>query len=418
MPGTEPEYTAEPRRFLAGNALRATSLVMWLTDFRPLKPAHFTEQGPGLEWLADAHAEAERHLAGPGEAGVAAAAAFDTRIHKVMKRVACGPERIARRGHELAEFLHRDWSEMKVYGLGPTSPHGAGTAARMEVFETLVNRIFDRAYSGDDTAPDHLVHVTCTGYVSPSGAQSLVAKRGWAEQTRVTHAYHMGCYAALPAVRQAMGQAHVLLADGQTQARVDLVHTELCTLHLDPGDHSPEQLVVQSLFADGSIRYTLRGAADESGIRGDRLRVLTVDDVIAPGTSESMTWRVGDHGMRMTLSREVPGQVGQAIHAFAARLASRVGTTLDDLRARAIFAVHPGGPKIIDQVADQLRLREDQVAHSRAVLLARGNMSSATLPHVWSDLLDDRAVAGGQLVVTLAFGPGLTLAGGVFRVER
>jgi predicted naringenin-chalcone synthase len=391
---------------------------MWLTDFRPLKPAHFTEQDPGLEWLADAHAEAERHLAGPSESGVASAAAFDARIHKVMKRVACGPDRIARRGHELAEFLHRDWSEMKVYGLGPSSPHGAGTATRMEVFETLVNRIFERAYAADEAAPDHLMHVTCTGYVSPSGAQSLVARRGWSAQTRVSHAYHMGCYAALPAVRQAMGLAHVLLADGQTAARIDLVHTELCTLHLDPGDHSPEQLVVQSLFADGSIRYTLRGAGDAGRIGGDRLRVLTVDDVIAPDTGESMTWRVGDHGMRMTLSREVPGQVGQAIHAFVERLAGRVGTTLDDLRARALFAVHPGGPKIIEQVAEQLHLRPEQVAHSRAVLLARGNMSSATLPHVWADLLADRAVGDGQLVVTLAFGPGLTLAGGVFRVER
>jgi predicted naringenin-chalcone synthase len=387
---------------------------MWLNDFRPLKPAHFTEQEPGLEWLADAHAEAERHLAGPSEAGVLAAASFDARIHKVMKRVACGPDRIARRAHELAEFLHRDWSEMKVYGLGPSSPHGAGTATRMEVFETLVNRIFERAYGPDEAAPDHLMHVTCTGYVSPSGAQTLVEQRGWAGQTRVSHAYHMGCYAALPAVRQAMGLAHVLLADGKASPRVDLVHTELCTLHLDPGDHSPEQLVVQSLFADGSIRYSLHADCES----GDRLRVLTVDDVIAPGTGESMTWRVGDHGMRMTLSREVPGQVGQAIHAFVERLASRVGMTLDELRERALFAVHPGGPKIIDQVADQLHLRSEQVAHSRAVLLARGNMSSATLPHVWAVLLDDRAVVDGQLVVTLAFGPGLTLAGGVFRVER
>jgi predicted naringenin-chalcone synthase len=394
---------------------------MWLTDFRPQKPAHFTEQGPGLDWLADAHAEAERHLAGTSEAGAAAAAAFDARIHKVMKRVACGPDRIARRGHELAEFLHRDWSEMKIYGLGPSTPHGAGTAARMEVFASLVNRIIERAYpaGADEAPPDHLMHVTCTGYVSPSGAQALVAERGWADKTRVSHAYHMGCYAALPAVRQAMGLAHVLLADGQPTARVDLVHTELCTLHLDPGDHSPEQLVVQSLFADGSIRYTLRGHADRAAaMTAPRLRVLTVDDVMAPGTGESMTWRVGDHGMRMTLSREVPGQVGQAIHGFVDRLAQRVGMTTDDLRAKAIFAVHPGGPKIIEQVADQLHLGAEQVAHSRAVLLARGNMSSATLPHVWSDLLEDRAVPDGQMVVTLAFGPGLTLAGGVLRVER
>ena len=389
---------------------------MWLNDFRPLKPAHFTEQEPGLEWLADAHAEAERHLAGPSDAGVAAAAAsFDARIHKVMKRVACGPDRIARRGHELAEFLHRDWSEMKVYALGPSSPHGAGTATRMEVFETLVNRIFERAYPADAVAPDHLMHVTCTGYVSPSGRADAggAARVGRANAgfARVPHGLLRGAAGGAPGDgsrsraprRRARGAAG---GPGAHRA-----------VHLAPRSGRPLARAAggaESLRADGSIRYSLRGDCRS----GDRLRVLTVDDVIAPGTGASMTWRVGDHGMRMTLSREVPGQVGQAIHAFVERLASRVGTTFDDLRARALFAVHPGGPKIIEQVADQLGLQSEQVAHSRAVLLARGNMSSATLPHVWADLLADRAVADGQLVVTLAFGPGLTLAGGVFRVER
>ena len=66
----------------------------------------------------------------------------------------------------------------------------------------------------------------------------------------------MGCYAAVPAVRIAAG-----LVATRLRARVDIVHTELCSLHLDPADHRIEQLVVQSLFADGLIRYSL--VADE-----------------------------------------------------------------------------------------------------------------------------------------------------------
>ena len=44
-------------------------------------------------------------------------------------------------------------------------------------------------------------------------------------------------------------------------------------------------------------------------------------------------------------------------------------------------------------------------------------MSSATLPHVWMRLLEDDAVASGTLVVSLAFGPGLTICGGIFRKD-
>jgi predicted naringenin-chalcone synthase len=52
-----------------------------------------------------------------------------------------------------------------------------------------------------------------------------------------------------------------------------------------------------------------------------------------------------------------------------------------------------------------------QLAHSRAVLHDHGNMSSATLPHIWARLLDDADVPSGSLVPSLAFGPGLTICG-------
>jgi predicted naringenin-chalcone synthase len=44
-------------------------------------------------------------------------------------------------------------------------------------------------------------------------------------------------------------------------------------------------------------------------------------------------------------------------------------------------------------------------------------MSSATLPHVWARLLDDTSVAPGTPIVSLAFGPGLTVCGGLFRKQ-
>jgi predicted naringenin-chalcone synthase len=38
-------------------------------------------------------------------------------------------------------------------------------------------------------------------------------------------------------------------------------------------------------------------------------------------------------------------------------------------------------------------------------------MSSATLPHIWQRVLDDRAAPRGTVIASLAFGPGLTMCG-------
>jgi predicted naringenin-chalcone synthase len=82
-----------------------------------------------------------------------------------------------------------------------------------------------------------------------------------------------------------------------------------------------------------------------------------------------------------------------------------------------VFAVHPGGPKIIDRVRQVLELTDVQVQTSRDVLFDHGNMSSATLPHIWMRLAADEGVAPGTLVASLAFGPGLTVCGGLFRKQ-
>ncbi|HLL23919.1 MAG TPA: 3-oxoacyl-[acyl-carrier-protein] synthase III C-terminal domain-containing protein, partial [Kofleriaceae bacterium] len=221
-------------------------------------------------------------------------------------------------------------------------------------------------------------------------------------RSRVTHAYQMGCYAAVPAVRVAAG----FLAAGSRRA--DLVHTELCSLHLDPSDHRLEQLVVQSLFSDGMIRYC---AVPDQGTRG--LAVRALHERVLPETADKMTWIAGDAGMQMTLSRDVPDRIAGALRGFVIELMRKAGCDVQDLK-RAVLAVHPGGPKIIDRVRDVLELGEPQVAASRRVLLDYGNMSSATLPHIWMRLLEDPAVPPGTLIPSLAFGPGLSVCGAVF----
>nr|AYM53875.1 naringenin-chalcone synthase [Kofleria flava] len=382
--------------------------TVWLSSFSSRRPAYEGDQNALLDWIAEAHATS---AAVREELTESARIALRDRIRRVIDRCACGPEHIQRRGYALAEIASTEWDHATVYDL-LRHPHGRGTGIRSRVFAEITGDYFDSEYAGDTLPPRDLIHVTCTGYVSPSPAQRLVERKGWGEETRVSHAYQMGCYAAFPAVRLAAGALRTppAMAAAGAPARVDVVHTELCSLHFDPGQSSVEQLVVQSLFADGFIRYAVTDAP-----QGPSLRVLALAEKIIPDSAAAMSWVNSDFGMQMTLARDVPEQIGRALRGFVIGLYQRAGLDLGaDLR-NTVAAVHPGGPRIIDGVRDILELGESQVQTSREVLRDFGNMSSATLPHIWMRLLADPNVPSGALVLSLAFGPGLTLCGGLFQ---
>jgi predicted naringenin-chalcone synthase len=384
-----------------------------LSRFSPRRPRYEIKQERSLAWLADAHTASATALEALDAEG---RRAFHASVTRLIERVACDRTRVSTRGHVVPDIGGPCWDEGVIYDLA-RHPHGRGTGDRNRFFAETVAAYFEAEYA-EATAPSDLIHVTCTGYVSPSGGQRLVDRRGWGASTRVTHAYHMGCYAAFPALRLASG--FLALPDSMQSARdegaerrVDIVHTELCSLHFDPAEHSLEQLVVQSLFADGFIRYAVTDGASAEVEPG--LRLLAISEAIVPGSAASMSWRVGDHGMAMTLSRHVPEQVGGVLPGFVRDLYARAGLDAGLEMPGSVFAVHPGGPKVIDAVRDRLELSDAQVQTSRDVLFDHGNMSSATLPHVWMRIVNDAGVPSGTLVLSVAFGPGLTVSGALFR---
>lgn len=382
-----------------------------ISNFQTIEPAYLRAQGKTLEWLVDAHTQAESTRAAL-EGRHFDAARSRAHMQAAFARFGCGDDKIATRGYELGDCEHTRFREMEVYRLHE-SPQGGGALARTRAFERIADSVFERLHDVTLEAPSDLLHVTCTGYAAPSPAQAFVARRGWGASTRVTHVYHMGCYAAFPALRLARDALSSVPPERGKTARSRVVHTEVCSLHVDPSLHAPEQLVIQSLFADGFIGYDVTDAqAAPPSTSGFEL--LALSERTLPDSSAAMTWRCSEWGMQMTLSRDVPERLGSALAPFVADLALRAG--LDEIGVRdAFFAVHPGGPRILDRVQDLLRLEPERLEHSRNVLRERGNMSSATVPHVWRDMANDARLGTGAPVVSLAFGPGLTLCGAVLR---
>lgn len=370
---------------------------MLLKEFEKIRPPFESDQEDILEWLVDAHTESEKTK------GSSNLDAFRDMVKEKLWKVGCKPDAIGKRGHILLDPKHRDWQKMKIYRLSE-SPNGADLSLRSEQFAAYVDGIFEEYYPHEALPPDDLIHVSCTGYVSPSGGQKIASKRSWGDRTTVTHAYHMGCYASVPAIRMAMG----FLAASPEKKKVDVVHTEICSLHSNPANHNLDQLVSQSLFADGCIKYSV---CNET--QSPHLRIKAILEEIIPDSIEAMSWNVMHWGFEMSLAKEVPVLIARSLEAFVKKLALRAKQDNVALLQNALFAVHPGGPKIIAHVKKILQLSDDQIIYSSEILKKYGNMSSATLPHIWSEILVDSQVPDKTPIVSLAFGPGLSIVGAV-----
>jgi predicted naringenin-chalcone synthase len=244
-----------------------------------------------------------------------------------------------------------------------------------------------------------LAVVSCTGYATPGVDHQLAAKLGFAPSLQRLFIGHMGCYGAVPGIGAA---ADYVTARGRPAV---LACVELSSLHLQPPTTDLEQVVAHALFSDAAAAVVLEPAADGPRGRSGGLAVIDIAACTVAEAASLMTWSITDTGFRMTLDRQVPDV-----------LAKHVGPAIDDLLARnqlrrddvQAWAVHPGGPRILDVVADRLGLPEADLTGSRQVLAEHGNCSSATLLLVLSEL-QRRPLPAGAPVVAMAFGPGLTL---------
>jgi predicted naringenin-chalcone synthase len=180
---------------------------------------------------------------------------------------------------------------------------------------------------------------------------------------------------------------------------MDIVHTEICSLHNNLSKHETHTLVSQSLFADGFIKYSM-----VKDTHLPSLQVLRVKEEIIPDSRGSMTWEVAPWGFEMFLGKEVGVLIVRHLPGYLERIKAP---------QNALFAIHPGGPKILSYVQKALGLKDAQLAHSYEILKNYGNMSSATLPHIWEKILNDPEVSSGTPIVSLAFGPGLNFAGAI-----
>jgi predicted naringenin-chalcone synthase len=237
------------------------------------------------------------------------------------------------------------------------------------------------------------VVTSCTGYATPGLDILLSRDLGMPADVQRLYVGHMGCYAAIPSLGAG---ADFVAARGRPAV---LLCLELTSLHLQPPTDDVEQIVAHALFSDAASAVVIAPG-------GPGLALVDVVASTDAANAALMTWDVTDHGFRMGLSPRVPDILALHVRRVVDELLARHHLTIPDV---AGWAVHPGGPRILDVVAEQLELADWALAASRTVLREHGNCSSATVLMVLDELTRSRPPAAGDHVVALAFGPGLTL---------
>jgi len=149
----------------------------------------------------------------------------------------------------------------------------------------------------------------------------------------------------------------------------------------------------------GAAAVIVAGA--DCGLSG--VRILATRSVFYPDTEEMMGWDISEKGFRIVLSREIPNLVRDNLaHDLDDFLAER-GLVRSDITS---WALHTGGPKILEATAEALGLKNGELDVSWQCLRRTGNLSSASVLVVLEEVMKNRRPEPGTLGLLAAMGPG------------
>jgi predicted naringenin-chalcone synthase len=242
----------------------------------------------------------------------------------------------------------------------------------------------------------HLITVSCTGLSAPGLDLQVMELIDLPKDIFRTSVNFMGCYAAIHALKLAD-----FICRSTPDAKVLIVCTELCTLHLQK-EPTQDNLASGLLFSDGSAAVLVTG--DNHPVKGIRLNSF-YSEVVTKGKKD-MAWELSSTGFQMTLSGYVPDLIEEDISHLVDKALTQQGMSRSDITN---WCIHPGGRKILEAVQKSLGIDKHELNCSYQVLDQYGNMSSATILFVLKEMLPSLQQKEHSKIFAVAFGPGLTM---------
>lgn len=244
---------------------------------------------------------------------------------------------------------------------------------------------------------DLIVSTTVTGLAVPSLDARIAGVLGLRPDVKRVPLVGLGCVAGAAGV----ARLNDYLVGHPDEVAV-LVSVELCSLTVQRDDASVPNLVASGLFGDGAAAVVAVGSARETEGPG-RVQVLGSQSHLYPDSERTMGWDVTSTGLRIVLDANVPQMVRRYLAADVDGFLEGKGLSRADVEW---WVCHPGGPKVLEAMQDALEVPREAVGMTWDSLSRIGNLSSASVLHVFEDTLRDRTPRPGSYGMLLAMGPG------------
>lgn len=273
---------------------------------------------------------------------------------------------------------------------------------RMEWYHCHAARLSIRAIEDcmndhiEKSSITHLITVSCTGMSAPGLDIHILQEMQLSSNLHRTSVNFMGCYAAIHALKMADA-----ICNGDADAKVMIVCTELCTLHFQK-EYDMNNMVSALLFSDGAAAALVTG--NNFSEKGWEISGF-YSEVELQGKPD-MAWNLSGKGFLMTLSAYIPRLIQSGIETLLQKALDNLCLKKEDI---TYWAIHPGGKKILQTVQKELSLSDEDLAYSYEVLRKFGNMSSPTILFVLKEIMEGLSKDYKEKIFASAFGPGLTM---------
>lgn len=244
---------------------------------------------------------------------------------------------------------------------------------------------------------DLIITTTVTGLAVPPLDARIAGRLGLRPDVRRLPLFGLGCVAGAAGV----ARLHDYLR-GAPDGVAALVSVELCSLTYPGAEPTMASLVGSALFADGAAAVVAVGERRAERIGAAGPDILDSRSHLYPDSLRTMGWDIGTSGLQLVLSADLPAIIERYLNGDVTEFLADHDLTTTDIGA---WVSHPGGPKIIEAIAESLQLPDDALELTWRSLSEVGNLSSASVLHVLRDTIAKRPPSGSPGLM-MAMGPG------------
>jgi alpha-pyrone synthase len=277
----------------------------------------------------------------------------------------------------------------------------------------LAVEVSGRALAGLSNPADEvglLVFVTSTGFIAPGVDVAIVKELGLSRSVSRVVVNFMGCAAALNAIRTA---TNYVRAHPDMKAMV--VCIELCSVNAVFAD-DVNDVVTHSLFGDGCAAVLIGASQVHEKLQPGRVVIRSSFSRLLDGAADGIVLGVNHNGITCELSENLPAYIYAGVDPVVAEMLRDNGLQKSDID---LWAIHPGGPRIIEESVRSLAIPAEQATTSWDVLARFGNMLSVSLIFVL-EMMVRQAESAKEIStgVAFAFAPGVSVEGMLFDIVR